>query len=205
MKSELTLILSRSELIERVTSGDPAGVNALLSEFGHELSEYVHALVGDVPENHAILLEDILVDLLRRIRQAAELRNGDFRRFVFVSASKTVRRRHAWVFEAKATSRLVRAPMRDLARMTEPSGAKCREAVAGLGPDERELLALRYRFGFDFDDISEIRMEARVQFEERLTAAREQFRSRLLTASGIASTAGQSAANVMPTPEKARA
>jgi DNA-directed RNA polymerase specialized sigma24 family protein len=152
----------------------------LLSEFGHDVCEYIRALVGDDDVKFATLFEDVMVDVLRRIRSGVERKNGDFRRFVFECASQTIRRLHPWVFDSKALGRTTRAPLRDLSRISQPDVGQCKAAVAALSADERELLALRYRFGFSYDDISEIRSEARVNFEDRLQTAREHFRSRML-------------------------
>lgn len=158
----------------------------MLGEFGQDLCEYLRAMVGEDDVRFATLFEDVVVDILRRIRSGTERKNGDFRRFVFESASQTLRRRHEWVFAAKPSGKSLRATLKDLASMRQPEPHECAAALAGLGPDERELLILSYRFGFSYDDISQIRSEARVNFEERLVAAREQFRYRLLevTSSG---------------------
>jgi DNA-directed RNA polymerase specialized sigma24 family protein len=137
-------------------------------------------MVGDDDVKFATLFEDVMVDVLRRIRSGVERKNGDFRRFVFECASQTLRRRHGWVFVAKPTTKPLRATLRDLSRMRQPEPHEAAAAMAGLGAEERELLVLRHRFGFSYDDISEIRSEARVNFEERLQSAREQFRYRLM-------------------------
>ena len=172
---------TRPAWIDDILRGRPAGLNALLAEHGHELAEYVRALVSEDDPRLAQVYEDVLVDILRQLRLASDRHNGRLRLFTFESAARTVRRRHAWIFQSHGgTGSRVRAPMRDIAKLKDPLPAELRRALAGLTAGERELLCLRFRFGFDYDQISEILKEARVAFEDRLMAARERFRARLL-------------------------
>jgi DNA-directed RNA polymerase specialized sigma24 family protein len=167
--------------IADILRGHPAGLNAFLAAHGHELAEYVRALTGDDARFEQVY-EDVIVDILRQLRLATERRNGRLRLFFFESAARTVRRRHSWIFQYGAGSaRPARAPMRELARIAEPGRDDLRRALAGLAAGERELLALRFRFRFNYDEISDILKEARVAFEDRLMAARENFRSRLMS------------------------
>ncbi len=169
-------------MVSRILAGDPAGLNMLLGRHGHELAEYVRVFTLDDSEKFREVYEDAIVTVLRRIGLASQQQNGSFRRFVFECAARTVRRRHPGLLtDSTNGQRTGRAGVRDLTRITNPTADQLRAAAASLPPDERELLALRHRFGFSYDEISDIRSEARVNFEDRMSVAREHFRARLIT------------------------
>jgi len=179
---ESRLDVSNEQMASRILSGDPAGLNVLLGRYGHDLAEYVRVFTLEDTDKFRTVFEDVVVTVLRRIRLAADQYNGSFRRFVFECAARTIRRRHPELLQAPSNGqRTGRAAVRDLARIGNPTAEQLREAAASLVPDERELLALRHRFGFSYDEISDIRSEARVNFEDRMGVAREHFRARLLT------------------------
>ena len=167
------------EIVKSILDGDPSGLNAFLSRYGHELAEYVRALTGSDDPQFETIFEEILVDILRQLRALSPRKNGAFRLFIFSAAARTVRKRFAHILSSGASPRSNAVAVRELETRVPPD-EKLRAALSDLTAAERELLVLRYRLHFTYAEISDIIMEARVQFEDRLLNARNHFRTRLL-------------------------
>ena len=128
--------------------------------------------------------EEVLVDILRQLRMLPE-HTGDIRVYVFESAARTVRRRFPEILKESADDRYSgHRSTQELAEVGDLEPGELRNAMKGLAPAERELLALRFRFGFSYGQISDIIKLARVQIEDKLIEARHGFRARLLDAHG---------------------
>lgn len=173
-------------IVKKILAGEPAGLNALLARHGHELAEYVRAFTLSDDALFSQVYEDVLVDVLRQVRMATEKKNGRLRLFIFQSAARTLRKRHAKLIRSEGLSRSPEASLGDLADTPEPKLEDLQKALHQLPPEERELLILRYRFGFSYGEISDITREARVQFEDRLLRARAHFRAFLAGATAKA-------------------
>ena len=169
------------KMIAHILAGNPSGLNRLVARYGHMLAEYTRALTGDDDERFALIYEDILVDILKYARSVSG-RKGELKRYLFESAARTIRKRHPQILRLADETKSQSPPIKDLERVEEPTPELLDHVIAGLNPSERELLLLRYRFGFSYADISDIIREARVRLEDRMLNARHHFRSLLVHA-----------------------
>ena len=166
-------------IVSQVLAGHPAGLNRLLMRYGHALAEYVRAVVGDNDHIFAAVYEDVLVDVLKQLR-AISGKKSALKRFVFESAARTMRKRYSTLLQSGEGEKIAQPSVDEINRVEAPTEDQLKNAMKGLPAAERELLVLRYRFGFNYGEISDIIKEARVHLEDRLLAARNHFRAKLL-------------------------
>ncbi len=169
-------------LVREILAGNPKGINKLLAKHGHELVEYTRIFSQQDDALFQRIYEDILVDILRQIALFLRRRNTSLRMFAFESAASTLRKRYTELYNQKAKIKKSHAPpaLSALEPWKEISLIPLQSCLNLLSSRDRELLALRYHFGFSYDEISDIIKEARVSFEERFIHARHTFRTSLI-------------------------
>ncbi|MCA8939553.1 MAG: sigma-70 family RNA polymerase sigma factor [Planctomycetes bacterium] len=174
--------LTWPEIVDTVVSGHPQGVSHILEAYGPDLVGYVRALAGDDSARFAMVLEDVLSDLLKQISASKSAK--DPRRFVFDVATTTVRRHHQWVFREESSRRSKEQSIARLESIGEPNVDQIQAAIARLAPEERELLYLNLCQGFTLEDISDMCVISLSRLEDDLVGARQRFRYALLALGG---------------------
>lgn len=177
--------LNDEEIIQLVLMGDAAGLNAILSRHGDQLVEFVRAMIGEDDRFEEAVTETI-VAILTQTRPHYGRKPEGLKQLCFECAVATLRRLFPYLYEERQRDRRSFPSSNDLLKAGKPSRGQTRDALWTLEPADRELLFLRYRVGFSYNQLSDILREARVNFEDRITNARLTFRSALLEQTSVA-------------------
>lgn len=106
------MISEPARLVRDILTAKPGSVNEFMHLFGPELCDYATAIVPTRGPAFEAALEDIFVDLLSQIRAADTASQEALRRFVFESAARTMRVRHAQLLNAQADAGAVKSTYR---------------------------------------------------------------------------------------------
>jgi len=165
---------SDEALLSRVRAGDTEALGALYDRHSARVFRALSYLVGD-PDEAASLVQEVFLRVLER-REQYRPESGSFRTWLFGIARNLA----ADVLRRAGRERKLLRPLgeeepaRDDPRETT-SGAelaedleRLRSALAGLQPEERELLVLREIEGLSYEEIAAITGEPEGTLRSRL-------------------------------------
>jgi len=88
------MISQPAKLVRDILTAQAGAVNALMKQYGPDLTDFATAIIPARGAGFDALLEDIFVDILSQIRAAETTDDDSMRRFMFESATRTLRVRH---------------------------------------------------------------------------------------------------------------